>query len=205
MTEIQGGRWDNLLRRLFPVKGGSIAPALAPEIQPHVSVQDFLPEMHYLVGEKLGMGWMARAASAGNYGVIQLVNPDDSGVLAIIEEMQASRYVAAGLIYVKWDNTGTASGGGKAVNARDARWNGGVCDAPSTEECTCGVYGADVAASPGSVIWEHYGATVEHYFLSCTPLVIPPGNRVTITTSAQNTAIRGGYIWRERPFLTSER
>lgn len=86
MTEIAGGRWDRLLRKLFPVKGPSIAPSIAPELLPVVQVQNWEPELYILRSETRWSSFCDQIAIGGQSGYILLSNPADSGVLAIIED-----------------------------------------------------------------------------------------------------------------------
>lgn len=90
MTEIAGGRWDNLLARLFPIKGRPISPGMSPELMPVVVVQPNVPEMSLLRGERLYGDTVSLAAVAGQTGKFLLRNPTDSNGLIIVERVIVS-------------------------------------------------------------------------------------------------------------------
>lgn len=87
MAEIQGGRWDNFLRRLFDLKEGTIAPGVMPEVAPHVDVDPNKPEYEYLRGIGLRGAEISAGAVAGEYSYVQLVNPAGNTQLMCIDHI----------------------------------------------------------------------------------------------------------------------
>lgn len=85
MTEIAGGRWDNFLRRLFPVKGAAISPAIGPELVPVIIAQPDGEELRALRGEKLWIGAVPQIAVAGQFQGALVRNPPDSTVLVVVQ------------------------------------------------------------------------------------------------------------------------
>lgn len=83
-NQIQGGRWDEYLRSKYNLKGGPIAPEIAPEIIPVTSIPfDF--EDYFLLRDKVIIGRANQLQIAGEFTQLSLNNPADSGHLLIFE------------------------------------------------------------------------------------------------------------------------
>jgi hypothetical protein len=80
---IQGGRWDQLLRRLFSMKQGAVAPTISPEIVSNIILENDRPENLALAGVRLGMGSSSEVAAAGEFSMCQLWNPVNSQTLVV--------------------------------------------------------------------------------------------------------------------------
>jgi len=200
MSEIQGGRWDTLLRRLFPVKGPVIAPAISPEIAPCAIVQPYLPELEYLSGVRLGCGQSADAAVSGEFSHVVFENPVGSNVIAVLQDIVVQ--TAGGALRMAI-NVAPATGLTLTAKVRDFRWPPGTT-APSTDECVCGVanYTDPIPLGTAMLLWATVATGSER--ILCRPLVLPPGTCVAVRPTVVNTESRADYYWYERPIEPSE-
>lgn len=112
MTEISGGRWDTFLRRLFPVKGRSISPALAPELVPIVVAQPDGPELRALRNEKLFSVLVNQVSVGGQFQGALIRNPPDSTMLIVCTGIMV---YTAGAVAVQLRNHGTTLHGAAAT------------------------------------------------------------------------------------------
>lgn len=206
MSQVQGGRWDTLLRRLFPVTGATVATQIAPEIVPVVMTQEMTPEMYYLRGERLGLGWTIRAAAVGVFSYVHLENPANSGKLVIVEAIQVD-CLPAGVqqgVYLDWvtpasgqTNTGTI--------ARDTRWGFPVLG-PASERTVARIYTTAPAAPIGSTMM--YGVTGplgDPTMLQGLPLILQPNVQIGVRPWVQDCAVTVLYRWRERAYEPGEK
>lgn len=201
MTQIQGGRWDTILRRLFPVKGPVIAPALGAEIVPTVTIQPFLDEMFYLERTVTCVGWGTDAASAGNYSHMYLDNPAGSNKIAVVERLWVTGPGGAGQFYFGFcASPGTTNPGTKT---RDLRARPGAYG-PASDQTTCAVDALTQAGSMGvvSFMWETGGTASEE--LPIEPFILEPGSALFCRPSVQNTGVTVNFFWRERFIELSE-
>jgi len=201
MTEIQGGRWDRLLARLFPVKGGTIAPSIAPELQPVVQVQTFEPEMYYLKGEKICWSTGNVAASVGNFSVMHLENPAGSNVLGIIEAIELMTTTNR-IQYIGIANAAHTAAASNGAAVRDTRWPGGGT-APSTDEATVQLYSGAIAAIISSAAYT-VRTLANESLIREIPIVLGPGMTLEIRQDVVNADLRASFVWRERSFELSE-
>ena len=205
MTEIQGGRWDKFLRKLFPVKGQVIAPNLAPELTPIVEVQPYRSELEYLIGDRLCGRAAEVAAVAGNYSCLQLSNPADSGHLVIVDGVHYGTLVANATM-----SLGMFVGATTAPNAglgavRDTRWPGGGLAAAAGYTVGVTAFGNTVAAASATIFLVRTlasnGMSIMHH---PGMFVISPGYCFEIRTAVVNIAATMSILWREREFEPSE-
>lgn len=186
---IQGGRWDEYLRRKFNLKGGTNTPELASEIMPTVSIP-FGLEDHFLLRERLMWGRGGLTSAAGEFPQLTLQNTNDSNTLVIIEGL----YLSSIGVAVQASAVGNVSFGGttNAQRVRDGRWgslasnNPGVCKFRE-ESVVAGTGVATIVLPP----------TFEGFF----PLmvVLPPQDLSTFVvegTVAQSN-IGCTFVWRE--------
>lgn len=197
--EISGGRWDNLLRRLFPVKGGAVAPAIAPELVPTIQVQTFEPEMYRLKGERLLIGKGIAGPVAGQYAQVNLRNDSDDS-LVIIESFLVSSGTAATGFQVRLGNNavGTLTGiGGRDVRCGVVITAGSVSGA-IRQSVNAGISGTHV----GDIRINAANVTANGKLLC--PFVLGPTHMLQIWNEAVNANIYVTFIWRERPFEIGE-
>jgi len=200
MPEIQGGRWDSLLRRLFSIKEQTIAPSLAPEIQPYAIVQEFTPEMYLLRGERLAIGRANQGGGgAATRSRIQLLNPAGSQSLVIIESIWVDLFTSTDDILLFQTNPvvvyATAS---NTEHSRDMR------QPLSPGRLVGEIHQTATGAIPtGNIIaTRRHVANVGELFE--IPFVLSPGTELTATMSADNQPINVTFVWRERAAEGSE-
>lgn len=201
MPEIQGGRWDNFLRRLFNVKGPAIAPGVGPEIYPHVDADPNHAMSDYLRNERIGGMGGSLAGGAGLKQYFEINNPEGSQSLVEITDIWARDATAATtwFITVGTDTaTGTPQG---SQGLRDTRWSrSGIYNEPFV----AAFYAANIAAVFGARIFQYYTAAANNFMEYHNPVILHPGHSAYVwIDSLQHT----GYYtvnWRERPAESSE-
>lgn len=83
-NEIQTGRLNAILHKLLDMKEGAPAPTLAPDIFSMMALEVDRPEWKFLGGERECISFYSLAAGgAGTYGSMCVVNPADSGIIAV--------------------------------------------------------------------------------------------------------------------------
>lgn len=90
---INVSRWQNKIRTMFGIDGGNPIPTLA-ELLPVAAVEVDRDEWGYAGQERHGAILTQQPAVAGEFGVIGLVNPLNSGVVTVVrfvENMTAAQ------------------------------------------------------------------------------------------------------------------
>ncbi len=202
MNAIEGGRWDNLLRRFFSIKERGVAPSLAPEIVPYFGVEDAAnPEFAFLRGVKLAAGdAQALAGGAGTNSQVELRNPAGSDTLITCLTVRlwgtttSTFQVAVG--------TNGAVGVAASQGLRDLRWLDG--DFANIQRVVGRVFTSNtLAALVGFRIADiRILAQVQDTFP--WPLTVPPGFSVFGGNVGQNLLANVGFVWQERPIEQSE-
>lgn len=203
MNAIEGGRWDNLLRRFFSIKERGVAPSLAPEIVPVINVQDPNdPKNPFLLGERLMAATDEIAAVAAEFAIIELRNPVNSNAIVTMESAHAWTNAAAVGANLSVQLS-SAEVNAVTKGLRDLRWDDG----------TGGLIQRSVAdflsytdpALPGVLIAtrrlrgaESPGADFNF------PVVIPAGYSIFVTGDLVNTLYHLNIVWSERPVDRSE-
>lgn len=194
LNNIQGGRWDTFLRRLLPIKEQSIAPVLAPELVGMVVTQEWEPEQYLLREEKLYHAAVAVSApGAGQNNFINILNPNNSGNLVILEGAFISSATAGVQFQLRMElRNGTEFG----IAGRDTRLGMTInaATAVPSEGDAAGIAG--VLAQ----IQQALATTVVQFNM---PIVLAPNSGVTMWADA-NVQISGGYLWRERAAESAE-
>lgn len=199
LNQIQGGRWDNFLRKVFPIKERSIAPILAPELVGYVTVQEWEPELFWARDERLGWGVTGRAAVVGEIAHVQLLNPIDSASLVIVEKIVFDTTSAAIDLA---SNTGQITGAIRAATApRDQRF----ATLPNIGATVAQLLNASNAAALGSAAYLRIlptatGISIELEF----SMIIPPGESLIIRNTGPTAALGVNIFWRERPAEATE-
>lgn len=201
MTEIQGGRWDTLLRRLFPVKGPSIAPAIAPEIIPTVEVQPYFPEIHYLMRDRICQHGVNSTQAAANYTALQLENIATDHIIIIERVLVASDN--AGLVYLGISTSGHTCGNAHNASPRDTRWPGGGV-APAVGWTIGRLFSGPIAAPLTSPTWVTRVQAGAPFVLVDHPIVLAPQHTLEVYHLTQNVALTASFAWRERVLEQSE-
>lgn len=200
-NEIQSGRINAVLHKLLNISEGSPSPSLATDVFPTITVESDRPEWHFLSGAKLVSAYATKAAAVGENGIVALVNPTNSGVIAVTELM--SGWGGAGgvnLYPIAAVSTVTALTAGGTHYVRDLRFT----DVTGSffERGTCKLYYGNLSPISPSV---HYVQQVANVTWSVTvPWVLPPGTAILWRMAGTNLALTVNYTWRERKLEPSE-
>lgn len=191
MSEIQGGRHDSLLRRIFPVKGPAIAPRVTPEITPIIVVQPFENHMRALLQDKVyGTSWSV-AGAAGQFGCTQLENPSGSQTLCLVRLVTGST-AGADDMYIGFSATATALANNANSYPLDVRVHQGT----TAKGVATVTYGTNAAVALNAFSLRRLsGANVEVVWDRFA--VIPPGYYFKARLGTANTAWRGSLEWSE--------
>jgi len=195
MNQIQGGRWDNLLRRQFNTKEISIAPSLAPEVVPYAVVQNWVPEMYKLRNENLAMGLINQSAVAGQVSQGQLFNPANSQFLLIMEKFTIRTPVSV-VCDMRYSALNSPLAGTQSVTGfRDGR--SGILPVAIGE--TVGQLIRIANAVPfGGNAFARFAATANGQTTEEMEWVLAPGQGILWALVSTNQALQLTVQWRER-------
>jgi len=193
LNQIQGGRWDNLLRRFFPIKERSVAPVLAPELVGYVAVQEWEDDMFWARSEKLAYVTSGNVAVAAQRGHVQILNPAGSASLVMVEKVQVFS-TAAVTFELRYLSGPIAAGIASAVSPRDQRF----ANVPNVGAATARVFHLNTAAVIGtsaSLQLVTLAGQMDEYALGC---ILPPGESLLFVDMNLNTFNIVNIFWRER-------
>lgn len=188
----RGAAYSNLIKRLLSVHQG--IEQVAPELQPSLVLESDASEWHYLAGEQLRAGLFSLAAGgAGFRSIAVLRNPAGSKQIITLENIMA--HLGAGTTVIGgWEPAPPRATVAETVRAamRDARWgrtlaNGRVF---TSNGVALGAVNTFINGPPDTVI------PVE--------VVIPPGEDFVLAGNADNAALDGCFLWKERPLYELE-
>jgi len=196
VTELQTGRYDQLLRRTGDLKGpGSKVNDVLEELFPTIDVEQVPYELLALEGTALAAGGAVRAAVAAVNNRIQLFNPAGSGKLVTVTlihiQVGAGQDVALGLAAVA---LATAIG---TDRLRDGRFGVGLNPSAQVR------FDTNAAVSPTTFRFRvnTAGDTLED---TKGLYILTPGTGLTVTTSTVQTSLTASFFWRERVAEPSE-
>lgn len=190
MSQIQTGRYSDLLRRLLSMKGVTdVASELSPEISPIFVLESERPEWEFLKNEKLMSNVFAPSPVAAQQTAVRIRNPSGSGAVAVFTRMWLSAAIPIGFIAERNTDQGNLTTVLPTV-ARDTR----------TQELNASALVASQtsnAAASGSSFWSSnlIGDTPA---INNIPFILTPGNQIQITSLTVNAGLRGTLDWRER-------
>ena len=206
MANIEGGRWEYMIRRLFNIKGaGSVAPVIAPEVMPVAIVQASDPETYGERLEHLCACWDGYTAAAGQFPHIFIVNPVDSGILAVVEAVSAFSTNAGPAQFRMFRYSGVLTIATVQVTEhRDFRYPANPGGAtPYVSGIRFGH--ADFAASQGVGFERRVAPAVDTQVdFGSPPIILPPGQTLGVVLTTVQTALNVNYAWREIPAAPSE-
>jgi len=191
MTEIQQNRWDQLVRRAANIVApGSMVNDSLNELFPFIDVESLSLELQYLATWRPAFASHSHAASVGNFGLTQIFNPADSGMLLVVTRIDSRIAADAILRFVLADTPITTFG--IVGQLRDTRT--GIDDRPVGQ--------VRFATQAGGLTFEGQVfllANVNHTFEDAKGLfVLRPGTGVTFAASVNNTATMHNFFWKER-------
>jgi len=178
--EIGETGFDQLLTRRLTTPGGSVAPSVAPEIFPGITLENDRPEWGYNKGEFRYTKSVNPGAPAANQAII-LRNPAGSRIIAVVNRIIASSSAGTlGLYLVPLGNmgAGVAQGGGLPSDGRYTLISGGVY----VRQSTCGFFALDAAAPAFARAFLSASTLLD---LSI-PFIVTPGTDLAIVC---NTAV----------------
>lgn len=190
MSSIQGGRWDDYLRRMFSIKATSIAPAVGAEIVPIATVIPDRAEDRILRGDKMYMGYATGPAVAAQYAYVNLRN-DSPDHLVIIEDAFTIKGATIG-IDCRMGNTALGTGPA-TITGRDTRL--GIT---LTGRSQAGAirYGSGVAISGTPA--QYHGALANTMVHITCPIVLEPLSTFLVWVETVNISLTVTFVWRER-------
>lgn len=189
MPQIQKPEVGKALQRALGLEGASPTPTLSPELVATIPAEDAtLPEFWDPNEKRLAGGYISQAAGgAGTYSLGALINPSDSGIIAILESCAAwsGASVTSVLYRIIPDTTYSVTGYGYY---RDTRYQG---------QSRCGLYAAAPAVLPGQTIGV-LPVTTNAIVRYEHPVVIGPGDALIAGVNVANTSLYIAFQWRER-------
>jgi len=197
VTEINQGRYDQLLRRVGDLKGpGSKVSDALGELFPMIDVENLPPELYLLSGTRLCFGGASEGPSAGNFARVQVFNPADSGniltVTSAVFSTNTTQIIRWALTTVEHPTVVTAA------RFRDSRLP--VGEAPLGQIRTRDDAGA---ATPIGVL----RVTLAEPVVLQDPnglAVLAPDTGFEVGADSANTGVRATFYWKERPTQPSE-
>lgn len=196
-NEIQVGRYNRLLQKLFSMKGPAPAPQLSSEIFPMLLIEQFGVESRYLVGwDRFGLR-IVQAGAVGLTTSFRFRNPGGSNAIAVVEKLTYSSNLAGRLdIFNLLTDVDLAAIA--LSNRLDSRGRAASTVVPSSGNGSAGgtlVFGAEnLVSTPYELV------TFENQEV---PLL--PGQQLEVRTSNLNAALTVATFWRERYLEDSER
>lgn len=190
MSQIQTGRFSNLMRRYLGMKGVTeVTPELAPEISPVFILESQRPEWEFLKNEKLMSFVFGGVGVAAQNAVARLRNPPGSGVVATITAIRmVTDTLSIGLV------------------SRDDDQGNLVTVLPTVSRDTrLPVLNASVlipSQGNGIVVtgeswWTNLAAANESV-KDDVDFVLTEGNQLDFVSTTVNSSLRGFCWWRER-------
>jgi len=192
---ISVARYNAILGRLLGMAGiQSPANELSPEISAVFAMETNPPEWSYLGGQLLAGCIITVPATVANPSVARIVNPANSGIVAVIEAASVS---AAAAFYAQasmgFSGAVDRPGGTNGRVSRDSRWRTGSGNASA---CTIS---QGSAAFAGMVLdGANIAANTPYQFIH-PPIVLFPDSLLDLGSATVNLAIDVVIRWRERP------
>lgn len=206
MPEVEGGRWDGLVRKLLNISSPRAMPAVADEMIPTFQVQNWEPELYALRRERLLAGFIDQAAVAGEFPHIGLSNPADSNTLIIVENAEAHSINVVPTVFA-FSTELLASLGWFSISYvnRDLRWPG--AGAFGNPRASARLVALSSAVAQGvqflRMISDNIGGRQGPK--RWLPVILPPNSGLIYRTDTNvNEQIICNYQWRERPFNPQE-
>ena len=200
INQIQGGRWDGLLRRLFPIKDRSIAPILASELVGQVVVQEWSDELYKLRGDNLACALASRSAVAAELAHCVIRNPAGSNNLVIIEQIWVAVSTAMLVIMAREGPALVVGFAPVATTFRDSR-SGTVTAIGETVATVATLSNAVGQGGNGFAVAPIPASPGVQFDL---PMVLAPGSGLIVRGATVNSTLRMTFLWRERIAEPSE-
>ncbi len=189
-NEVLSGRFNQLLTKLFSMKGGAPAPQLSPEIQPVISIGELQGDLHYLADERMCASGITATGDATHPGIVQLVNKVP-GVIGTIEFIVLT-FTAAGIWTIRTGATERTPSG--VTRFRDSR----IAGTPALNTAVA----ADQVAS-GNTLSEVAGVANSTVIVP-VEIVMTNKSVVEVVSNSNTARVSAGFFWVERRVEPSE-
>jgi len=180
---------DQVLVRRLTTPGGAVAPTVAPELFPVITLENDRPEWGYPKGERLCAATVFATAVAGQFCSAQLYLPSTSRELIVVKAIVATTTNTINIQRLVGIGGGGAGWGARTTLTRDFRWNA---------ERTSGILEQRtnaVAPTSFSAIAQLSGVLNASI---TEPIVISPGTALGINCAIVNTQLSALIYWTER-------
>jgi len=196
MGRVQTGVFDNLIRRLYSIKGGgSELSETLGDVFPILDLENLPSELLLLRGWVLGMGRITNTSAVGTISAHQLFNPAGSGKLIVLTSVLITATAATAVQYgPAFTALGTTSVAGAQRDTREGsiKPTNGLLQEED-----------DGAASAFGVI--NLIANIPIKLTDPNNLaVLIPGTAFRITGTNTNRTLKTAWMWRERTAEPSE-
>lgn len=191
-NEILEGGLNQLLAKRLGMQVGSPTPAVSPEMQASLVLENDRPEWSYYKQELLMSGRAAVAAVAAQFSFVALSNPANSNVLCVVTEVRTRLGASNGFMRLR---NFTAAGAPATPSVRDGRQ---IAPFPSTAaRGACNLTaGTAAAASPEPVLWYPQATLLDIWE---NAIILRPSQQLEIIHEVAFTALPDvGMTWRER-------
>ena len=196
MGRIQTGTFDNLIRRLYSIKGGgSELSETLGDVFPILDLENLPSELLLLRGWVLSMGRIQNTAGVGALNAHQLFNPPGSGMIMVLTSLRMSSSATSVVTYGPAFTalaTSSVAGARRDTRAGSIKPTNGLLQ--EEDDGTGSAFGI-MQISPN----------LFHELTDPNGLaVLIPGSAFRITDNITNQTLRTAWMWRERVAEPSE-
>jgi hypothetical protein len=201
VNEIQVGRYNGILHKLFSMKEGAPAPTLAPEVSAGFTLESDRPEWAFLAGDRLCAAWGNGGPAPGQTQKYALRNPVNSGVIAVVTKVKVWASATAPITFSVGLTSAPFPGGwtGFLSTFRDTRL-GGFAGAPTT----CQMVGISSAGAFLVLFADVFRGAINTQPETTTPYILAPGTALVVEDLTANLADQATFEWRERALDSAE-
>lgn len=204
-NEIQVGRYNRLLQKLFSMKGGAPAPQVASEIVPVLPFFSGAENRHLEQWSRFAVMTSVAAAAANTSGV-RIRNPATSNVVAVLEKVRLVMFVQQNPVASHGTATADLAVVTPVTGRLDPRANPGSSMAVSNQNTApalpalAGSFNLDQVVMPAAT-----GGSIDLVTGSDQQYPLLPGDAYQFDANALNVALTVVLQWRERFLEDSER
>lgn len=204
-NEINVGRYNRFLTRLFQMKGASAAPQLASEIQP--SFQLFAGiENRVLENWDRFSNAFNQAATPAVFSTLRFRNPAGSNVIAVFEKLAWFAQTAGALqVNLERSNVTTVDLGAIATSALHRMDPRGRDSYTIVLSSGTSATGAGIGVVHGSSAVSGIDVMEEMILYENQEIPLLPGDTIQLIAQTANISLGVHAIWRERSLEESER
>lgn len=196
MSKIEVGRYSELLRRQFGMKGQEqVSGELSPEISPTIELEGPSAEWDFLKGVRGAAVGLDLAGVVANISVARLRNPVDSGVIATIRAFNWGLVTNGEILAARGTEVVDLGLSTVGTTVLDQRWQTGT--SPQSATLICSVTNLDAVGVVGRVFFRSpiLSRVVFPYPLE---IVLVPGTNLDWSPSAVNVRLFANAFWNER-------